>query len=472
MPFSDPAAERAVLAGICAYGRDVYVETSEILTSQCFTIDLNRAMYTCLSHIFERNLEAKLDLHLVLSAAHDLGLTTTFDNDHLYIGRVMSFPVELSNVRPFAQKIRKLLLAKEYDDKLELSQVNLRGVTGNETVDEIRAVVEGDILNFSHSLTQNTSDIIHIADGLDQYLADIEKDPGKPVGVSTGFPIYDASIGGGMRRQSVNVIVARPGIGKTLLADSVSLHAAGRLKIPVLEIDSELTEKGHWPRILAKLARVSIGDIESGRYLADPLARKRVRAASEALKEIPFSYVNVSGKSFDEILSFMRRWILQTVGYTKGRTNDCLIVFDYLKLTNPDELKTGYVNESQLIGFYMTALHDFTVQYDVPCLTFVQANRSGIKSEESDIIADSDRVLRLASSVYLYKEKIPAEIINDGKEYGNRKMVKIKTRYGEGLADGDYLHFAHTKQFALIEELGTLRGGNGNIQIDGDIPPI
>jgi hypothetical protein len=171
---------------------------------------------------------------------------------------------------------------------------------------------------------------------------------------------------------------------------------------------------------------------------------------------MPLHYQNVSGMEFEEILSIARRWVMQKVGFdAHGVTKDCLLVYDYLKMMNGDELKSGHVKEHQVLGFQITTLHDFTVKYDLPCISFVQVNRDGISKETSDIIADSDRILRLASSVFLYKVKDPEEIAEDGNENGNRKMVHIKTRYGGGLDPDDYINLRHTKDIAKIEELNT-----------------
>jgi len=58
-------------------------------------------------------------------------------------------------------------------------------------------------------------------------------------GIPTGFPRYDSCIGGGFRRGTVNVVGARPKVGKSTFCLNVAKNVsfAG---IPVLYLDTEM----------------------------------------------------------------------------------------------------------------------------------------------------------------------------------------------------------------------------------------
>ena len=45
MILCDPAAERAVLAGICTYGENAYLDIADILQETSFTIDSNNIIF-------------------------------------------------------------------------------------------------------------------------------------------------------------------------------------------------------------------------------------------------------------------------------------------------------------------------------------------------------------------------------------------------------------------------------------------
>lgn len=455
--FSNPGAERGILSGICKYGRDGYLEVSDLVDSNRFTIDLNKGMYTCLSHIFEKDIDTKVDNHLILAAIQDLGLTSLFERDYAYIDSIVNFNVELSNLRGFAKKVRRLSEAKTLAEKHKETQEDLRGVTGDESMSQIIAISENKILEYTNSLSNNGGEgLIQIGEGLDEFLKNSAENPRDIIGLSTGYGILDKCMGGGQRRQAVNIIAARPGIGKTLLADAFSLHAAGKLHVPVLELDTEMNVSGHWPRMLASMTHVPIEDIETGKFAKNLTSARKIDKAAKILKNMPLHYMNVAGMEFEEIIAIARRWVMQKVGFdAHGRTNDCLFVYDYLKMMNSDDLKGGHIKEHQALGFQLDALNAFTIKYDIACTSFVQVNRDGITKETGDVIADSDRINRYASNIFLYKVKEVEEIAEDGIENGNRKMCHIKTRYGNGLDSKDYINFHHDKPIASIKELNT-----------------
>ena len=153
-----------------------------------------------------------------------------------------------------------------------------------------------------------------------------------------------------------------------------------------------------------------------------------------------YHYKNVSGKSLEEILSIMRRWIMKEVGFNaEGRTNDCLIIYDYLKLMSSESI-TQNIAEFQAMGFLITELHNFCVMYDCPVLSFVQLNRDGINIEDTSAISQSDRLVWLCTNFSIFKPKTQEEISEDGEEFGNRKLIPLVARHGPGIEDGNYIN--------------------------------
>ena len=88
----------------------------------------------------------------------------------------------------------------------------------------------------------------------------------------------------------------------------------------------------------------------------------------------------------------------------------------------------------------MTSVHNFAIRYEVPILAFIQLNRDGITKESTDTASGSDRIIWLCSNFSIYKSKSDEEIAKDGPENGNRKLVPLISRHGEGLADKDYIN--------------------------------
>ena len=88
----------------------------------------------------------------------------------------------------------------------------------------------------------------------------------------------------------------------------------------------------------------------------------------------------------------------------------------------------------------MTGLHNFALKYEIPILAFIQLNRDGITKESTDTASGSDRIIWLCSNCSIYKAKSDEEIAKDGPENGNRKLVPLIARHGEGLQDKDYIN--------------------------------
>ena len=136
----------------------------------------------------------------------------------------------------------------------------------------------------------------------------------------------------------------------------------------------------------------------------------------------------------------MRRWIVKEVGLNDdGTAKDCVIIYDYLKLMDSSGISQD-MKEYQVLGFMMTALHNFAIQYKVPILSFIQLNRDGITKESTDTASGSDRIIWLCSNFTIFKRKSDEEIAEDGQDAGNRKLVPLISRHGGGLDDNDYIN--------------------------------
>jgi hypothetical protein len=204
-------------------------------------------------------------------------------------------------------------------------------------------------------------------------------------------------------------------------------------------LDTEMSKEDHLNRMLANLSGVDINKISTGKFSENEIEKEKVKAAGDKLKSIPYHYISIAGQSFENILAVMRKWIYQHVGFDEnGKTKDCLLVYDYLKLMGSESISSS-MQEYQVLGFQITKLHNFCVKYDVPCLSFVQLNRDGITKESTDVVSGSDRLIWLCTSFSIFKMKSDEEIADDGVEAGNRKLVPVVARHGEMLDSGDYI---------------------------------
>ena len=437
--LQDLAAERAVLSALCQYGLDCYLEI-DFITADHFTDEMNQLLFNCVYKSISQN--SKVELSSILSASNDLGVNELLNTKEeiSFIRSLFNFPIHKENATIHAARIAKLKLARDLKKTLQACQKDLDSVSGDEDVIDLISKVEEPILDATSDIYQESSNQTElIGQDLDEYVQYLMDNPSDFAGIPSGFTQFDIAIGGGLRRKSVDLIAARPKVGKSMFGDAVAMHVSSELNIPVLVLDTEMSKKDHHNRMLACLSGVEINKITTGQFAQSEIDKEKVLAAKDRLKEIPYHYISIAGESFENILSKMRKWIYQHVGFDEnGATKDCLIVYDYLKLMGSEGISSS-MQEYQVLGFQITKLHNFCVKYDVPCLSFVQLNRDGITKESTDVVSGSDRLIWLCTSFSIFKMKSDEEIADDGVEAGNRKLVPVVARHGEMLDSGDYI---------------------------------
>lgn len=447
---SDLGSERAVLSGICQFGKDAHTDVSDIINVDSFVNENNQAIYKCLEEIL---VEATIDIASVVAKAEQLGLTFLVyktQEDIEYLRSLFNFPIKLENVRVHAKRVAKLELIRKARKKHLDAYNDLSKLNGSETVDCILGISEKPVFDLINDIGdgEDKPNIIGARSSL--YIDFLEKNKCDNIGLPTHLATYNSVIGHGFRRGTVNLIGARPGIGKSTLAMNFAIHLS-KLGIPILYLDTEMLYEDILPRILANISGINISTIEKGKF--DITTKNRLLDANKILQNIPFFYKTVAGKNFNEIISIIRRWLVKEVGSNNGRRNNSCIILDYFKVMNTDDLYE--FQEFQALGFAISNLADCMKIYDSTCCSFIQLNRDGDAKDVGTAISGSDRLLWLCSSFSILRKKMPEEILEEGKENGNMKLKTIKCRFGAGLDDNDHINLLMSGSTFRIEELGT-----------------
>ncbi len=238
----------------------------------------------------------------------------------------------------------------------------------------------------------------------------------------------------------------------SFVCDNVGLHIAGKLGIPVLNVDTEMSKEEHLIRVGACLAEIQSDSIEKGKL---SLAEKaKLMVAADKLASFPYHYDCVIGVNFEDTLARMRRWVLRTVGLSEnGKAKPCLIIYDYLKLLDAHGISSNMA-EHQLLRLIASSLKNFMGRYGVSCLTFAQLNRDGIDYEDTRVIRASDGILDAITSFSIFKWKTDDErheSQGDLKKY-THKLIPVICRHGPALRDGDYINIQTDYSRAKIIE--------------------
>jgi len=451
--LSDIGAERAVLAGLFTYGLESYVEISDLLDHGSFGNQNNQVIYKCIEKVLQN--EAEVDLPAILSAAEQLNLSDAINTrqELEYINSLMEFPIKKDNVVYFAAQIKKYEFARKIKSLTSKISRDVESINGDESIDDIIGIVENPIMEFLRE-DDSGHKPERLGEGVEEYLDFLMENKCDQIGVPTNFARYDASIGGGLRRKCVDLVSARPKVGKSVFADNVALNVANQ-GVPVLMLDTEMSKEDHLNRIIANLSGVPINEVATGSFTDNDEKTISVKGAIDQIKDIPYTYISVAGAPFEQIMNSIKRWIMQEVGQDEsGRTNECVVIYDYLKLMSSSSI-TSNIQEYQALGFQITSLHNLSVKYDFPCLSFVQLNRDGITRETTDTVSGSDRLIWLCTSFSIFKVKSPEELAEDGPNAGNRKLVPVVCRHGPGMEDGNYINMRMLGEHACLNELRT-----------------
>jgi replicative DNA helicase len=451
--LSDIGAERAILAGLLQHGSESYVSIADFITLESFGHYNNQILFKCIETAIKN--DHKVDIPSILSCANQLGVSESINTPQelKYIKSLFDFPVAKENVFNFAIQIKKFEFARKIKQLTNKISKDIDDITGSESINDIIQILENPVSDFLRE--DDGGDVPKkIGSTVKEYVEFLCDNKCDIIGIPTGFNKFDEAIGGGLRRKCVDLIAARPKVGKSVFADNVALNVASK-NIPVLMLDTEMSKEDHLNRLLANITGVPINEISTGKFSEDQDKYNTVKDAIQKLESIPYSYISVAGKPFDQILNLIKRWIMQEVKTNDyGATNDCLIIYDYLKLMSSSSI-TNNIQEYQALGFQITSLHNLCVKLDIPCLSFVQLNRDGITKESTDAVSGSDRLIWLCTSFSIFKAKSQEELAEDGPNAGNRKLVPIVSRHGAGLDDGDYINMVMQGSHAKLRELKT-----------------
>lgn len=458
MPLTDVSSELAILSGIFRYGRDAMVDCDELIDSGHFSIDFNQVVYACMKDFYEDGRDRRLDVQSLRSTARKLGLGDLFEQDDSkrHLRAMQNNPVELETVRVEAAKLLKLSIINHLESINDQVGRDLGSLTGDETLNHILSLVENPFFEYSAKLNGENHDTKQIAEGIEDWLEHTIAEETENIGIPTPFPKFNQLIGGGIRRKGVAIIGARGKAGKTVLCDNIAIHVAGTLGIPVLNLDTEMSDDEHWARILGHLTGIPMERIEHGQIT--PEEADLLREKARWLKTIPYYYRSVIDESFNEQVAAMRRWVIKTVGVNQeGVRNPCLVIYDYLQLTDPGEFAGNNFKEYQILGFQMVALSQLTKKYDIPILSTLQLNRDGIDKETTAAAAGSDRIIWKCTNFSILKRKSEEEMTKDGAKEGNLKLINLIARHGPGGEPGDYINIVFENTTAQMTEGKTRR---------------
>jgi replicative DNA helicase len=212
------------------------------------------------------------------------------------------------------------------------------------------------------------SSIKNIKDLLTGVFDKIERDRREEVpanAVLSGFAALD-SLTGGLQPGSLNIIAARPSVGKTALALNIATHAAIDDGVPILIFSLEMSGEQIASRILSSVAKVSIREVVRADSLDNKLWTDMTSAASK-LYNAPIYIDDSSMLSSFELRSRCLKFMSRHIG------KKCLVIIDYLQLMTSGS-KRGE-NRNQEVADISRMLKGVARECDIPVIALSQLSR-------------------------------------------------------------------------------------------------
>lgn len=248
-----------------------------------------------------------------------------------------------------------------------------------------------------------------------ELLEDLDRvDEGYRAFVETGISDLDRILGGGLIREGLYILAARPGCGKTTLAAALAERMLERGR-RILFISLEMSRK----QLMARRVAADVGRATAAQILRGELSEEERKAVGESLVKLA-----------KRPLFFNRRASLNTseIQFLAKQNRADVVIIDYLGLMKHDAGKSLY----ERVTGTSNQLKRMARGLETPVLCLAQLNRGveGRQNQEPRLsdLRDSGAIEQDADGVLL----IHRPAIEDADEYGPTPMevTVAKNRHG------------------------------------------
>jgi replicative DNA helicase len=198
-----------------------------------------------------------------------------------------------------------------------------------------------------------------------EYISKITSNPNFTTGVPTGFRDLD-EMTTGLQPGSLNVIAARPSMGKTAFALSIAQNISVRQNKAVAVFSLEMPASQLVLRMMCAEARVDMNRVRQGALNEKDF--ERLVSAAGKLSEAPMYIDDASDLTVTELRSKSRRLMAER--------DLQLIVIDYLQLmSGSGTSKGGGENRQQEISSISRGLKSLARELNIPVVVLSQLSR-------------------------------------------------------------------------------------------------
>ncbi len=360
IPPHNLEAESSVLGSILL-DNEAYHSLEGTLHPDMFYKEANRKIYAAMETLISKGnpvdnvtmleeLRHRDQLEEVGGAAYIVGLSDNVPTS-VYAKFYAGIVIEKSNLRSLIQASSKIM-QMAYDEAAP--------------VDELMDRAEKLVFEVAQKKTQQAfQEMKTLVNETFQYISTLADNPGFSTGVATGFRDLD-EMTTGLQPGSLNVIAARPSMGKTAFALSIAQNIAVRQNHAAAVFSLEMPASQLVLRMLCAEARVDMNRVRQG-ALNDRDFERLVNGADK-LAKAPVFIDDASDLTLTELRSKSRRLMAE---------HDLkMIVIDYLQLmSGSGTSKGGGENRQQEIATISRGLKSLARELNIPVVVLSQLSR-------------------------------------------------------------------------------------------------
>ncbi len=415
-------AEQSVLGSILL-DNEVFSYIEGKLVAEHFYKEAHREIFRAIEHLFNRN--QPVDLVTLTEELRQTGRLESIGSVAYLIGLAEDVPTaayaeNYANIVAEKALLRELIsisgqiMQNAYDQTLPLDQILDKAESG---------IFEISSNKRSHNLISMSTLVGKAFEAISKQM----NSPNSISGLKTGFTSLD-SITSGLQEGSLNVLAARPSMGKTALALTICQNVALNEKKAVAVFSLEMSAVQLVNRMICSLALVDMNRVRNGDLPFESFTR-----LSNAAGKLAEAEVFIDDTAIMNVMELRSKARKLMASHNLG-----LIIIDYLQLMSGGG-KGGGENRQQEISNISRSLKALARELDIPVLALSQLSRA-VESrpnkkpmlsdlrESGSIEQDADLVMFIYRDEYYDKQsekKGIAEIIISKQRNGPTGSIEL-----------------------------------------------